>query len=118
MELHIVHVVGLNPFPVPLSPGWFHCRNGVASAGAADVLEIGYDQWAFIQQWTTLESRTGTEHRQVACLGTLIKAADVLHGSHREQRENQRMSLRDLEVLSSIDPIKTTSTGDSECVRV
>jgi hypothetical protein len=33
-------------------------------------------------------------------------------------RENQRMSMRDLEVLSSIDPIITTSTstGDSECV--
>ena len=30
------------------------------------------------------------------------------------QRENQRMSMRDLEVLSSIDPITTTSTGDSE----
>ena len=29
-------------------------------------------------------------------------------------RENQRMSMRDLEVLSSIDPITTTSTGDSE----
>ena len=28
-------------------------------------------------------------------------------------RENQRMSMRDLEVLSSIDPI-TTSTGDSD----
>ena len=30
------------------------------------------------------------------------------------RRENQRMSMRDLEVLSSIDPITTTSTGDSE----
>ena len=30
-------------------------------------------------------------------------------------RENQRMSMRDLEALSSIDPITTTSTGDSEC---
>jgi len=30
--------------------------------------------------------------------------------------ENQRMSMRDLEVLSSIDPITTTSTGDSECM--
>ena len=29
-------------------------------------------------------------------------------------RENQRMSMRDLEVLSSIDPITTTSTCDSE----
>ena len=25
--------------------------------------------------------------------------------------------MRDLEVLSSIDPITTTNTGDSECVR-
>ena len=31
--------------------------------------------------------------------------------------DNERMSMRDLEVLSSIDPI-TTSTGDSEGVRV
>ena len=29
--------------------------------------------------------------------------------------DRQRMSMRDLEVLSSIDPITTTSTGDSEC---
>ena len=28
--------------------------------------------------------------------------------------DNERMSMRDLEVLSSIDPITTTSTGDSE----
>ena len=34
-------------------------------------------------------------------------------------RENQRMSMRiDLEVLSSFDFIITTSTSDSECVRV
>ena len=34
------------------------------------------------------------------------------------QGENQRMSMRDLAVLSSIDPSATTSTstGDSECV--
>ena len=34
------------------------------------------------------------------------------------ERENQRISMRDLEALSSIDPITTTSTstGDSECV--
>ena len=30
------------------------------------------------------------------------------------QRENQRMSMSDLEALSSIGPITTTSTGDSE----
>ena len=47
----------------------------------------------------------------------------MLHGTHaqavlsentvRERlslRENQRMSMRDLEVMSSIDPITTTST--------
>ena len=28
------------------------------------------------------------------------------------------MSMRDFEVLSSIDPITTTSTGDTECVSV
>ena len=38
--------------------------------------------------------------------------------ARQSQRENQRMSMRDLEVLSSIDPITTisTSTGDSECI--
>ena len=36
----------------------------------------------------------------------------------KRAREDQRMSMRDLEVLSFIDPITTTSTGDSECVRV
>ena len=36
--------------------------------------------------------------------------------TNRVQSENQRMSMRNLEVLSSIDPITTTSTGDSECM--
>ena len=41
----------------------------------------------------------------------------IIQDCNRERvtvRENQRMSMRDLEVLSSIDPITTTSTGDSE----
>ena len=46
------------------------------------------------------------------------KASQQRHGKEPalrpRQRENQRMSMRDLEVLSSIDPITTTSTGDSE----
>ena len=35
-------------------------------------------------------------------------------GEGLKMRENQRKSMRDLEVLSSIVPITTTSTGDSE----
>ena len=35
----------------------------------------------------------------------------------RRHRENQSMSMRDLEVLSSIDSITTTSTGDGQAER-
>ena len=40
--------------------------------------------------------------------------AAIPESAEGESRQNQRMSMRDLEVLSSIDPITTTSTGDSE----